>query len=324
MRVAAADFEHWEPVLVALLKDLDETRRSDLLALLREQGSGRTAQLLAGISGQDISSTRQQLLRRNADRLFIRTFGPMTIHRNAWDGPEIRVDKRRLRQLLGLLVAHRYRTLTREMALDALWPDHDPAAGSNSLNQAVFQLRKLLDSSDRDPDRPQYVFSSPDSLALDTDLTVTDLDEVRRLTSVLEGASTNQDRNAAATELLALVRGEFLADLRYEDWATGLRLSVSAEVRTPLLIIATGRQSDFLHHVSLHAAELLMEFDPFDEPAQVAMARKLYEMGRRSAARKLITDFATAMRDEMDVHPSAEVTGALDDLEGQEAAAAVH
>jgi DNA-binding SARP family transcriptional activator len=324
LRVAAADFEHWEPVLVTLLKGLDEIRRRELLDLLREQGSDRTALLLVGIPGHDISSARQQLLWHNADRLFIRTFGPMTIHRNAWDGPEIRVDKRRLRQLLGLLVAHRYRTLTREMALDALWPDHDPAAGSNSLNQAVFQLRRLLDSSDRDPDRPQYVFSSLDLLAMDTDLTVTDLDEVRRLTSVLEGASTNQDRNAAATELLALVRGEFLADLRYEDWATGLALSVSAEVRTPLLIIATGRQTDFLPHVSLHAAELLLEFDPFDEPAQVARARKLYEMGRRSAARKLIADFAAAIRDEMDVPPSAKVTGALDDLEGEEVAVAVH
>jgi hypothetical protein len=47
-------------------------------------------------------------------------------------------------------------------------------------------------------------------------------------------------------------------------------------------------------------------------------------MGRRSAARKLIADFAAAIRDEMDVHPSAEVTGALDDLEGQEVAVAVH
>jgi DNA-binding SARP family transcriptional activator len=238
----------------------------------------------------------------------------MTIHRNSWNGPEVRVEKRRLRQLLGLLVANRHRTLTREMALDVLWPDHDPAAGTNNLNQAVFQLRRYLDGGARDPDRPQYLLSSPDALALDMDLTVTDLDEVRRLSAVFAGATTAVDRQAAAAEILSLVRGEFLADLRYEDWTTSFQMSVAAEVRSPLLLIATGRHPDVPPHLSLQAAELLTEFDPYDEPAQVAMARKLYEMGRRSAARKLITEFAASIYEEMEVSPSADVSEALRDL----------
>jgi DNA-binding SARP family transcriptional activator len=154
---------------------------------------------------------------------------------------------------------------------------------------------------------------------LDPDLTVTDLDEVRRLSSVFAGATTAADRQAAAAAILSLVRGEFLADLRYEDWTTGFQMSVAAEVRSPLLAIATGRHPDVAPHLSLQAAELLTEFDPYDEPAQVAMARKLYEMGRRSAARKLITEFAASIQHEMDASPSADVRQALQDLEAREA-----
>jgi DNA-binding SARP family transcriptional activator len=153
---------------------------------------------------------------------------------------------------------------------------------------------------------------------LDTELTITDLDEVRRLASILAGATTAGVRQAAAAEILSLVRGEFLADLRYEDWVTAIQLSVAAEVRGPLLLIATSRHPDVAPHLSLRAAELLTEIDPFDEPAQVAMARKLYEMGRRTAARKLITEFAASIHEEMDVGPSADVRQALEDLGGQE------
>jgi ATP/maltotriose-dependent transcriptional regulator MalT/DNA-binding SARP family transcriptional activator len=323
LRIAESDFAFWAPTLVDLLKDGNAPLRQNVLALIRERGDGGTADQLVGAKGTDIAEVRQHLLRRSADRLFIRTFGPMTIHRNSWDGPEVRVDKRRLRQLLGLLVANKQRTLTREMALDVLWPDHDPAAGTNNLNQAVFQLRRYLGGEARDPDRPQYVLSSPDALALDADLTVTDLDEVRRLSSVLAGATTAVERQAAAAEILSLVRGEFLADLRYEDWTTSFQTSVAAEVRSPLLLIATGRQGDVAPHLSLQAAELLTEFDPYDEPAQVAMARKLYEMGRRSAARKLITEFAASIYEEMEVSPSADVNQALVDL-GARDVRAVH
>jgi DNA-binding SARP family transcriptional activator len=320
LRVTDADFDFWMPVLVGIVSERPEPARREILTLIGERGDRDTADRLLGIAGTDIAKTRQQLLRRSADRLFIRTFGPMTVHRNAWDGPEVRVEKRRLRQLLGLLVANRQRTLTREMALEILWPDNDPAAAANNLNQAVFQLRKHLDGGSRDPDRPQYVLSSPDALALETDLTITDVDEVRRLATILAGATTAVDRQAAAIEILSLIRGEFLADLRYEDWTASFQMSVAAEIRAPLLLIATGRTPDIPPHLSLQAAELLTEFDPFDEPAQVAMARKLYEMGRRSAARKLITQFAASIHEEMDVNPSADVREALTDLGAHEIA----
>jgi DNA-binding SARP family transcriptional activator/tetratricopeptide (TPR) repeat protein len=316
LRVAAADLQYWLPYLVKSLPSLTETDRKDLLTLLMSNPSANVAAALSEIAGTDIAEARSAILRTTAERLYIRAFGPLTIHRGHWDGEQVRVDKKRLRLLLGLLVANRHRTLSRDVALESLWPDHDPAGGVNNLNQAVFQLRRHLDAGSRDPDRPQYVVSNLDAIALDGELVITDLEEVRRLAGRLEGATTGSDRQTAAVAMLALIRGEFLADLRYEDWTAGIQQSVAAEVRGPLLQIAMASAPEIPPHVSLRAAEVLTEFDPFDESAQVAMARKLYEMGRRAAARQLLAHFATSVEEELQAPASQEVQEALADLAG--------
>src|SRR5215470_18208606 len=48
---------------------------------------------------------------------------------------------RELVKLLALADGHR---LHREQAMDALWPDRDPGAAANNLNQAVHAARKAL------------------------------------------------------------------------------------------------------------------------------------------------------------------------------------
>lgn len=316
LRAAQTDPEYWLPYLVQLLPGLPSPSRQEALTAICRMGRPSTADLLRDIHGEDIASARRDILRNSAERLYVRTFGPLAVHRGGWDGPEIRIDKRRLRHLIGLLVVNQHRTLTREMAMEMLWPESDPDGGVNNLNQAVFQLRRVLNAGSRDPDRPQYIVGTVDAVSFDPELIRTDLVEARQLAAVLRGASTATERRQAADELLSLVRGEFLADLRYEDWATGAQMSVTAELREPLLGLATATAADVPAHLSVRAAELLTEFDPFDEAAQVAMARKLYEMGRRAAARRLITQFARAVERELDAPASKEVQRAVDDLGG--------
>ncbi len=184
LRTAAGDLTFWMPVLVEVLPTLDGSERAEALALVRSRGNAETAGLLRECAGEDVAQVRREILRSTAARLYVRAFGPLTVQCVATrDGPEITIDKKRLRLLLGLLVANRHRTLTREMAMEILWPDHDPAGGVNDLNQAVFQLRRHLNSGSKDPDRPQYVVSSGESLAFDPELVVSDLDEVRRLSA---------------------------------------------------------------------------------------------------------------------------------------------
>lgn len=287
-----ADPEGWRHAFMQALPEVSGYERERVLAFLGRFATRRTVAALRSIDGPDVLEARRRIIHKQAPRLFVRSFGSITIHRGGWTGPQVPIDRRRMRMLLGLMVAHAGSTLTRDMALDIMWPDSDPAAAVNSLNQTVFQLRRAIDAEYRDGESAPYLISTVDTVQLNPELVRTDLQEFRRLAS--DGPMTSE---ASATSLLDLVRGEFLAELKYEDWAMRIQTAVHAEVRGYLLPIATGARQT-TNDLSVRAACALVALDAFDEAAHVAMARQLIASGRRSAARESITSFAHRLEEE--------------------------
>jgi DNA-binding SARP family transcriptional activator len=214
-----------------------------------------------------------------------------------------------MRALLALLVANFRSALTREMALDILWPEADPGSAVNSLNQAVFQLRRALDPEFRDGESPAYVLSSVDAVQLNPELVVTDLEDFRRIASEMR-SGVEATRSEHVTSLVDIVRGEFLAELRYDDWAAQVRTAVHSEVREVLLPVATGERIAS-PDLAVRAASSLLELDPYDEGAQLALARQLHASGRRSAAHAAILRFVQRLKDDLDESPSEELASAL-------------
>jgi ATP/maltotriose-dependent transcriptional regulator MalT/DNA-binding SARP family transcriptional activator len=305
---AEADPDGWRTTLAAVVDSLTGEARATVVAFLASHGTVETVARLRLTQGQDISDLRRALISKQAPSLYIRSFGAIVVHRGSWQGETTGIEKRRMRALLALLVANYRSTLTREMALDILWPESDPSSAVNSLNQAVFQLRRVLEPSFRDGESPQYVLSTVDALQLNPAHTVTDLDQFRRI--ALELRDGSHDQAERITSLVDMVRGEFLAELRYEDWAIRLRTAIHAEVRSVLLPIATGRENASAD-TAVRAACALLELDPYDEEAQLAMARQLDASGRRAAARSAILRFAKRLKDDLDEGPSKELAAAL-------------
>jgi DNA-binding SARP family transcriptional activator len=122
----------------------------------------------------------------------------------------------------------------------------------------------------------------------------------------LDGADWSQ-RQRVAKRSINLIRGEFLADLVYEEWSLTHQIRVHSEVRDLLLPIAMASPGEFDPDVSLQAASALLMLDPWDERAVVAMAGGLAQSGRRVAARNFITDFASKYERELDEEPSEEL-----------------
>jgi DNA-binding SARP family transcriptional activator len=138
---------------------------------------------------------------------------------------------------------------------------------------------------------------------------VTDLDEFRQLSMAVR-AGDEAARAALIPDLVDMIRGEFLAELRYEDWAVRMRTAVHAEVRQVLLPIAR-REGHSSVDTAIRSACALLEMDPYDEEAQLAMATQLDSSGRRVAARQAILRFAKKLKDDLDETPSAELAEAL-------------
>ena len=104
-------------------------------------------------------------------------------------------------KLLALADGHR---LHREQAMDVLWPERDPAAAGNNLNQAVHAARKALGADAID--------LQDGLLRLEADLDVDAFESA--------AVEARRDRTAAACErALAFYGGELLPENRYEDWA---------------------------------------------------------------------------------------------------------
>jgi len=305
-----SDPEVWRPAAIGLIPELAGDGRAAVLAAVTHRANRETVRALSSISGADVADARRHLRHAQASRLYLRTLGGLSLHRSSWDGPAVKIEKRRVRALLAVLGAHAHTTLTRDVAIDLLWPDADGDSAVNNLNQTVFQLRRYIDPSYRQGETPEYVLSSAEHVGLSDDLVHTDLQEVRRLDDRLINA-TWQQRQEAARRTIALVRGEFLADLRYEMWASRLQIRVHNEVRTRLLPIALQSNGSFDVEIATDAAAALIAIDPFDEAATLALADCLSRSGRRIAARDLLVQYADQVRSELDDDPSETVVATI-------------
>jgi len=294
---------------VETLRYASGSDRELILDAIPRHANRETIEAMKTIEGRDIAETRRHLQHAQAARLFLRTFGGVSLHRGDWTGPALPIEKKRVRMLLAVLAARAHTTLTRDMALDILWPDTDADAAINNLNQTVFQLRRYIDPTYRGGESPEYVVSTSDQVSLNPDLVHTDLEEIRRLAAKTAGVDWAQ-RQMAARRAINLVRGEFLADLRYEEWTSVQQMAVHNEVRDQLLPIALTPSTAYDLEVSVLAASALIALDPYDEAAVLALAECLSRSGRRVAARDLVVDYAKRMQMELDDEPSPAVVQA--------------
>jgi ATP/maltotriose-dependent transcriptional regulator MalT/DNA-binding SARP family transcriptional activator len=303
-RLAEADPDAWRDTLIRLIPAANKTARAMFLQVVASHANRETIEAMRLIDGRDIAEVRRQLQHDRATHMYVRTLGGLSLHRGGWNGSAVPIEKKRSRLLLALLGATRGSTLTRDAAIDLLWPDSDGDAATNSLNQAVFQLRRAIDPTYRGGESPEYVVSTSEIVALNAELVHTDIDDVRQLSARIAGKPW-LERQRIAKRTISLVAGELLADLRYESWVSGLQLSVHNEIRGQLLPIASAAAGE-PHEVAVAtmAASALLALDPYDEAAVIALADCMSKSGRRVAARNLIADYVRRVHIELDAEPS--------------------
>jgi len=308
--LSAFDPDMWRAPLVSVLPAARGNDRALVIEAIARTANRETLELLAPMREPDVAVLRRQLRYLQAPRLFLRTLGGVALHRASWDGPIISIDKKRVRMLLAVLAGHFGSVLSRDVALEILWPESDPDSAVNSLNQTVFQLRRYIEPAYRGGESPDYLLSTSDQISLNPDLVLTDLSEIRKLPDRLNGADW-QGRQVAASRAIKLVNGEFLADLRYEDWANRQQMSIHNEIRECLLPIAERTGISYAVEVSGQAAAALLRLDPFDEAAILALANCLTQAGRRAAARTVVVEFLSRLESDLDLEPTPQFRAAM-------------
>lgn len=181
--------------------------------------------------------------------------------------------------LLAYLALHSGRSFPRETMAEVLWPDGDPSAIRNRLNQAISSLRRQLHPPGCEPG---YVLQA-DHLALqvNTHTVITDVAEFEAALRAAEEDEANTTQHLR--QAVDLYQGEFL-DGYYEEWALLERVRLSdlyydALSRLIRAYAQAGRISE-----AIEVAIRRLAIDPSDERAHRALMRLYLAAGRPRSA----------------------------------------
>jgi ATP/maltotriose-dependent transcriptional regulator MalT/DNA-binding SARP family transcriptional activator len=295
--------ERWLPLLRPLLSGSTSSlalRAASLIELVGNWDDVRALRQLARrlrLSGGD-KDLGKVLARQLSVPVYIEDLGPLAyrVGPRLIPGTEVR---RKVSALVCFLLSRPQLVATKDQVLEALWPDQDPSAAANSLNQTVYFLRRLLDGNYEDDVSVPYVMHSTEMLRLDRGLVSSASVECAE---ILFGPRVASD-DAASERLSSLYSGRFALDFEYEEWAASYRDALHAAYleaieRTIRTDIAAG---DYGRAMRLAQRALLV--DPDAEQIELSLLRLYRLAGAHSAAAEQYQHYAGRMRAELGVEP---------------------
>ena len=192
------------------------------------------------------------------------------------DWPSLRAAH--LVQVLSLQPRHR---MSRDFAINALWPQLDAEAGAANLRKALHHARQALGRHDG------ITLQAGELLLWPARPLVVDADDFEQRAR----AALDQRDPAECAEVASQYGGDLLPGARYEAWTEPARERLHA------------------FHLDLLRAsaqwELLARHDPTDEPAHRALMQRELGAGNRAAALRWYTLLRESLQQSLGVTPDA-------------------
>ena len=268
------------------------------------------ASVLRGLGAKGLALQADQVARSLSERgshdVGIRTLGRFAVSVAGEPVPASAWQSRVAREIVGMLAANRGRPLHREIVIERLWPDEDPAKAGNRLSVALSTIRGVFDP-DRSHRADHYLVAARESLTLDLDHVEVDIEsffgEAGRGRSLVRSGDRALGLSVLRSAEARYV-GEFLEDHPYADWATALREEARTEFMSIARILAEADAELGDHDASARWFMRILEQDSYDEPAHLALVSAMVAAGRHGTARRLYGIYVSRMG-ELDVEPAA-------------------
>jgi DNA-binding SARP family transcriptional activator len=294
--------ERWRTALRKII--LSEGRAGlDAARLLDLIGEAADVQLLRRIARQPrrTGADRQlgrMLARRLAPRASIHDLGRVSIEVGPHQSARRPIRRKVLALLCFLLTRPRW-SATREEVMDAMWPEIDPAAAINSLNQTVYFLRREFEADYSEDTSPGYIQQDSDVLWLDPELISADSQDC----VVLIARYEREPSADVAVALATLYAGRFALDFSYDEWCSDYREwlhvaylhVIETQVKTD---IDTGNTQR-----GIHIARQALEIEPRNDELELSMLQLLRRAGAHSAAAEQYSRYANMLRTDLGVEP---------------------
>ncbi|MEZ5176423.1 MAG: tetratricopeptide repeat protein [Acidimicrobiia bacterium] len=272
-------------------------RARSAASMLRRNGASGLALRAANLA--------ETLTREEARGLTIRTLGGFAVVVEGAEVPLSAWQSRVAREVVWMLIANRFRPIHREVLIERLWPDDDPARTTNRLSVALTTIRKIFDPA-RIHDQDYYLRADRETVMLVREHVTVDVEvflDKAALGHRLDRSGSLDDAAAAYVAAELVYVGDFLEEQPYADWAILLR----EEARSEYMAIAS-RLAEIAEHAGDDDAAArrylrMLERDPYDESAHMGLIGAMERTGRRGTARRLYGTYVGRMT-ELDVEPA--------------------
>ena len=237
--------------------------------------------------------------------LRIGLLGPIQVFRDGQEVPHKLWKRKKAKELLGILLSLRGGFISKERLWDLLFPESTPQAAARDLRVLLHALFEVLD-----PDRPhnataRCVVRRDDHYALPwgEDLSL-DLLEFERF---VELGGQAADAEAAAhlyQRALDLVRGDYLQEFPYADWASASR----ERWKQQYLETASRLAAYFWQHQRseqvVQIAHLMLQRDRCWEEGYQLLMRTHLQQNRLAQAARVYDQCRQALEEDLGVEPS--------------------
>ena len=236
-------------------------------------------------------------LRARAPAVAIRSLGAFRLFRDGVPVSTSAWQSKKARTLLKILIARRGRSTPRELLMESLWPEQDPARLANRLSVALATVRAVLDP-DKRRTAGYFVAADKDSVQLDLNHVEVDADAFLRsahagLALVRRGSM--HEAAAVLGKAERLYAGDFLEEDRYEDWAVDLREEARATYVAVARVLAERSLEAGDHDSAVRCYLRILDTDSWDEDAHLRLVSALERAGRRGEARRRYRTYASRM-----------------------------
>ena len=309
---ARRSFESLEPI-GAIQLYLDQGARAAAVCRALAEDGEKSAFISAVLQKLDSPAeleTAQAVAQKIPKRILLRTLGDFEVIVDSVCLAQDVWASVKARDLLAYLAHSRRQRLSLEMALEALWPNRE-SPGKTAFHTALYRLRQVLRTPE---DKSKLVLVKGGEYWLDPNCFEVDADHFEQALSKAWTAPDAEVRCTWLQEAVGLYDGEYLANLRYYDWANSERRRLSNAFLEALEALASGQLALGDVESALGHARRALAHEPLHEAAHILVMRCHAAAGDR---RQLIAQFdllKTHLADELELEPLPRTSLTYDQL----------
>ncbi len=230
------------------------------------------------------------------------------------------LKRRKTRALMAYLLHKHPMPIHRDFIMDKFWSGVSQDSSRNSLNVAMYHLRKDLDNKGADGD---YIIYENGLYSIHKDLIIEkDVDFFRDCCRKGEMYEKNQNMEAAISyyhQSFSFYKGDFLEDMRDEEWAERER----EKLRETYLIIMDRLSLHFMKnkdfHQSIWLCKRMLEKDGCLEEIHRRLMYCFHQLGNRNKAIRQFQKCQEVLFAELEMKPSHQTLKMLEEIRGRRA-----